>query len=180
MTSKNFILPLLVLFSIATISFSCMSTKKYVAKESEYDVTKVPQGYDPQKHILLIAEMPLLSNREKTNHAVTRKVNRKFKKYFPYRYEIASPKEIMSSSSKYSDTSVYRYALGNNIASFAHDPARSIHTIEIIDFAFYDRVTKQNHPKTGNGFAQIKYTVVALSELIKKAKGTASGLAYSR
>jgi hypothetical protein len=177
---KNLILPSLLLFSIATLSFSCVSTKKFVAGESKFDVTKVPQGYDPQKHILLIAEMPLLNNREKTNYAVTRKVNGKFKKYFPYRYEIVSPKEIKSNSGKYSDTSVYRYALMNNVASFEHDPVHSIHTIEIIDFGFYDRVTTQQYPQTGNGFPQIKYTVVALTELIKKSKGELSGLAYTR
>lgn len=68
----------------------------------------------------------------------------------------------------------------NNIASFDHDPVHSIHTIEIIDFGFYDRVTKQKYPKTGNGFPQIKYTVVALTSLIKQAKGDVSSLAYIR
>jgi hypothetical protein len=157
-----------------------MSTEKFVATSSRYDVAKVPQGYDPEKHILLLAEMPLLSNRAKTNYAVTRKVSRRFKKYFPYKFEVASPKEIMSNPAKYADTSVYRYALMNNVAVWAQGVTNPTRTLETVDFAFYDRVTRQQYPKTGNAFPQIKYTVVALSELIKKAKGEATGLAYTR
>jgi hypothetical protein len=40
------------------------------------------------------------------------------KYYSPYRYVIVTPKQLIDSS-KYADTSVYRYVLGNSVTSYA-------------------------------------------------------------
>lgn len=175
-------LSVLIIFTIVTSCFSCMSTEKFVAK-SELDSAKVPTGFDPKKHVLLIAEMPQLNNPEKRSNGVTGKLEKALQAYFPYKYEIVSAKEITGNLQKYADTSVYKYALLNSLSVSEHtttttyirdgrtwSTSPSARTA-YIDFAFYDRTNKQRYPNTGNGSSIIKYPVAALGALVKKTKG---------
>ena len=163
---------------------SCMSTKKFIAN-ANLDTSIVPQGYNPKQHILLVAEMPRLSNRKEANKVVTSKLKNCLEKIFPYKYEIVSLEEIRSNSSKYNDTMIYKYALLSTITSSEHMSSGSSHagangtwvntpprmiTSTSIDFHFYDRVSKTDYPNTGNGASYLKYPVAALSAIVKKAK----------
>lgn len=166
-------------FLFTTLLFSCMSTKKFVSKE-ELNTASVPPGYNPKKHILLVAAMPQAHNRSKRSEDVTKKLDKALQQYFPYRYEIVSLSDIQGNDKKYSDTSVYRYALLNNLSMFDHsstvynqgNPAMSTSataTSVVIGFSFYDRTTKTKYHGTGGNASFIKYPVATLSALVAKA-----------
>src|SRR5687768_16223713 len=63
----------------------------------------LPADYKPQKHILLVAEMPRRGNRDKRNKLVTNQLDKALKAYYPYKYEIVTLKDIKDNS-KYADT----------------------------------------------------------------------------
>jgi hypothetical protein len=79
----------------------------------------VPPAFNPDKHILLVMHLPKRNNPDKTNTRVTGVLKKVMDKYYsPYRYVIVTPKQLIDSS-KYADTSVYRYVLGNSVTSYA-------------------------------------------------------------
>lgn len=178
---------LLVLTAASTVLFSCMSVSKFVSRAS-LDTSKVPKDFNPQKHILLVAEMPRLNNPEERNNSVTNKLDKALKEYCPYKYEIVSLKDIYDNVNKYADTSVYKYAILNSLTitrrtttttttmtdnlgnknSFSVSPSART---TMIDFGFYDRVNDKGYPHSGNSTAHLDYTIAAFMSLIKKAKG---------
>jgi hypothetical protein len=42
------------------------------------------------------------------------------KKYYPYKFEIVSMGDVRSNNSKYADTSIYKYAMLNNLTGVQH------------------------------------------------------------
>ena len=175
--SLNFLLVLaiLVLFS------SCWTTSKFVER-GRYNTSKIPQGYDPSKHVLLFVEMPRLNAPDQTNKKITEKMNEELKKYFPYKYEIVSMDDVRNMNSKYSDTSVYRYAVFNNLNSTTTTTTTTFNTggtrsrvspsarTTYLSFSFYDRSNKLDYGDAGNAFPKLEYVVAAFSELVKRAK----------
>jgi hypothetical protein len=60
--------------------------------------------------------MPRLNNPAESNPTVTGKLDKVFKENYGFRYEIVPLKVILDNKgTKYADTSVYRYALLNNL-----------------------------------------------------------------
>ena len=172
----------LALFSLS----SCMSVSKYVRKAKK-DLSIVPADFNPQKHVLLFAEMPRLNKPSQRNDAVTKKLDKALKKYCPYKYEIVSPKDIMDTKGKYSDTSVYKYAVMNSLNSSWHSTTTTTTISDnmgtrsssvspsarstSVDFHFYDRTAQKSYPNSGNATSLMNYTVAAFMDVIKKAKG---------
>lgn len=182
---------------LAPVLFSCASGSKPVSAPSPAIQTgvvspelaaKVPAGYDPKKHILLVAEMPRLNNPDETNKSVTRRVDNVLKRVCPYRYQIVPIKDIMSED-KYSDTSVYKYAILNSlfITQMTHTTKTTVtdingnrHSYSIspsarivsVDFSFYDRTTGQRYPEGGKATSLLDYTVSYFIAIIKKVKGS--------
>jgi hypothetical protein len=179
---RNYINQLLFcLFIIITLP-SCITESKFVRK-SKMDTSRVPADFNPQKHILLIAEMPRLHRPDQTNHMVTRKLNNALKEKYPYKFEIVPVDEINSKSSKYADTSIYKYALLNSLHSVTHSTTTTTRfsdgrqtsvspsaKVTSIDFRFFDRIEKKTYPLTGNSSTSINYTVAAFAALVNNAK----------
>jgi hypothetical protein len=168
------------------ISFSsCWTTSKFVER-GKYNTANVPAGYNPSKHILLFIEMPRLNAPSQTNKGVTKKLDEALRDHFPYKYEIAAKDDVLNINSKYGDTSIYRFAVINNLNSITHTTTTTfikekatgdeISTVSpsarttYLSFYFYDRITKEGFNNTGNSFPKLEYVVAAFSELIKRAK----------
>ncbi len=160
-----------------------MTASKYAQKGME--TTVVPSDFDPAKHILLLQEMPRKNKPAERNNTVTKKLDKAFKKYYNYRYEIVSTKEISEESGKYSDTTVYKYALLNSLSSVTRTSGtpetrttstgtriRNLPTVTttMIDFHFYDRTTGKEYPETGNPHANLSAFAHAYAELIELAQ----------
>lgn len=175
----------LLVLLIFTIFSSCWTTSKFVER-AYYDTNKVPKGYNPSKHILLFVELPRLNAPDQTNKKVTAKLDEELTKYFPYKYEIASIDDIMNMNTKYSDTSIYRFAVLNNLntvtrtttTTFTKKTATGTEKSSVspsarttyLSFSFYDRSNKDEYGNTGNAFPKLEYVVAAFSELVKRAK----------
>jgi len=179
---KDTLFTIFSLFTITLLLTSCWTESKFV-KRANLDTSKVPADFNPRKHVLLVAEMPRINNLEQTNPSVTRKLDEALKERYPYKYEVVSPDEIFRNSSKYSDTSKYKYALVSNLDIQRHGHTTTTTMSDgkqfsvspsarttYIDFQFFDRTKKLAYPPTGNAFPKIEYTVAALVALIDKAK----------
>lgn len=181
---KNIYVPVLSFLLIVSFSFqACMTAPKYAQKRM--DTTLVPSDFDPEKHILLLEEMPRKNKPDERNNSVTKKLDDAFKKYYSYRYEIVSLKEINEKSGKYSDTTVYKFALLNSLSTATrtssipetrktstgtytrHLPTT---TTTVIDFHFYDRISGKDYPETGNPHSNLSAFARAYAELIALAQ----------
>ena len=152
------------------------------AAQNRSGVIFTPEGFDPQKNILLVAEMPGRKSDER-NESATKSLDNALKKNYPYKYEIVSLKAIYEDSAKYADTSVYRYALINNLSSYQHTTTTTVtgsggsHSVSpsanvtSIDFAFYDRTAKKEGPDSGWHSSFIGMTMKKVIGIIKKEKG---------
>lgn len=132
--------------------------------------------------------MPRLNAPDQTNKGVTKKLDEALKDHFPYKYEIAAKDDVLNIDSKYSDTSIYRFAVINNLNSITHTTTTTFTTktatgkkisestvspsarTTYLSFYFYDRITKEEFNNTGNSFPKLDYVVAAFSELVKRAK----------
>jgi hypothetical protein len=178
---KNHLRRDFIYFLLPLILFSCVSESKFIA-HAKMNVTDIPADYNPQKHILLVAEMQRLYYPKQKSNAITNKLDKALKENFPYKYEIVSLKDIYEDKAKYGDTSVYKYALLNSVNTVTHTTTTTTTTANgsysvspsaktaYLDFAFYDRVNKNRYPNTGNSSPRIGWVVKALTELLKKAK----------
>lgn len=184
--NKSFGTHFFIMIIISGVLFSCMSPSKYLKKRATINTAIVPSDFDPQHHILLFAELPRLNNSEQRNNAATNKLDKALKEYCPYKYEIVSLKDIKENS-KYSDMSIYKYAVVNTLNSTWHSTTTTTtitdntgtHRSSVspsartttIDFSFLDRSTKKNYGNSGNPTPQVNYTIAAFMATIKKAKG---------
>jgi hypothetical protein len=144
----------------------------------------VPVDFNPKKQILLVLEMPK-RNSTKRHKGITNKLDKIFKENYPYRYEIVSPEDIYGKNSKYADTSIYKYAVLNNLSSYQRTTTTNYTfrtstgtmrsstsptaTITSIDFRFYDRNAQKEYPLSGNSASFLKYTATSFIDIIIKA-----------
>lgn len=170
--------------TLALTSISCMTASKYARKYM--DTSIVPSDFDPNKHILLLAEMPRKRDSSARNATATRKFGRALKKYYKYRYEIVSRKEIYDSNGKYKDTSLYKFAVLNSLSSYGHSSTTIVTnpsgygtsqhsvsqsvTITTVDLYFYDRSRNKAYPQTGSGHSNLPAFSHAFAELIDLAQ----------
>lgn len=173
----------LLLVSTTILFSSCVSNAKII-ESGDYDFSKVPADFNPKKHILLVAEIPKKNKPDERLEGKTKKLDEAMRAFYPYRYEIVSIRDIVERKGKYSDTSVYRFAVRNNISFVTHETStqykshftgtyRNLETSTQqgwVDFGFYDRVTEKRFPLSGNSNPSIKYATLTLAELIKRAK----------
>ncbi len=139
----------------------------------------IPTEFDPNKHILLVMQLPKRNNPEKIHTAGTKDIDAAFKdNYSGYKYEIISPADLRSDTSKYKDTSVYRFVLYNSANTIPgvgggytlrtdastgmtmrtpNAPTRV--QLTIIDFYFHDRAKNENYVPSGRPTSFIKMTL---------------------
>jgi hypothetical protein len=172
-------------FLFATIFSSCWTTAKFLER-AKYDMSKVPNDFDPRKHVLLVSEIARLNYPDQRSDEKTEQIDKLLQQYYPYKYEIVSLNDIYTNYTKYGDTSKYKYALlyytssitsttttkttiKDNTGTHSSSVSPSAKTT-YIDFGFYDRVTKATYPATGNRAPKGEYAVAAFAELVEKAK----------
>ena len=139
----------------------------------------IPAEFDPNKHILLVLQLPKRNNPEKIHAAGTKDIDAAFKaNYDSYPYVIVSPAELRDVNSKYKDTSVYRFVLSNSASRIGrvdggytlrtdastgmtmrspNTPTRVAQTI--IDFYFHDRAKNEDYVPSGRPTSFIKMTL---------------------
>lgn len=139
----------------------------------------IPADFDPNKHILLVMQLPKRNNPEKVHAAGTKDIDAAFKdNYSGYKYEIVSPADLRNDTSKYKDTSVYRFVLFNSAITMPRvDGGYTLRTdastgmtmrtpnapqrvqLTIIDFYFHDRAKNENYVPSGRPTSFIKMTL---------------------
>ncbi len=173
------------LFVFALLSFCVINITASAQTEKEEKIKfapnpeMIPPHFDPNKHVLLVLQLPRLRNPEKVHAAGTKDIDDAFKdNYTGYQYVIISPAELEGENSKYKDTSVYRFVLYNTGVKIGrvdggytlrtdvstgltmrspNTPTRIAQTI--VDFYFHDRATNENYVRSGRPTSFIKMTL---------------------
>lgn len=139
----------------------------------------IPADFDPNKHILLVLQLPKRNDPEKMHAAGTKDIDAAFKaNYGDYKYVIVSPAELRDVNSKYNDTSVYRFVLYSSVSKrdrvdggyrmrtdastgismrTNNAPTQVAHTV--IDFYFHDRAKNEDYVPSGRPTSFIKMTL---------------------
>ncbi len=173
---------LLVLF----LSACANSISDFVAKAKKHPET-IPADFNPQKHVLLFAEMPRLNKPGETNPSVTKKLNEALQEYCPYKYEIVSKADLDNKAGKYSDTTKYKFVVLSTLYTTTHshtstntvkDPYAGTYSYSVspsarttkIDFMFHDRASGKTYYPSGNASTNLKYTLAAIMETIRQVK----------
>lgn len=178
MTLPKLIIRILLAVFIIVAMFSCRGS--YIASLAK-DTDVIPGNLAPQKQILLVEHIGKNGDPDKPRPGKTKKLKKVLKKYYHYRYEIASANDILNNP-KYSDTSVYRFAIFNNISSatisgystpvYANNTAGPSRTSSVnvssIDFYFYDRMQKKNYSYSGYATSFLKTTFSILMGAARK------------
>jgi hypothetical protein len=99
---------------------SCAVNRTIPSKK--LDASIVPADFNPQKHVLLVVEMPRKNKPSERNERATREMEGLLKKYYPYKCEVVSVDEIRANNPKYTDTTVYKYAILNTLNGVQHPP----------------------------------------------------------
>lgn len=168
---------LLAAFFIFTNTASAQNEKEEKIKFAP-NPEMIPADFDPNKHILLVMQLSKRNNPEKVHTAGTKDIDAAFQaNYEGYKYIIVSPADLRDSS-KYKDTSVYRFVLYNTASTrgrvdggyrlrtdaasgmtmrTSNTPTQVQHTV--IDFYFYDRVKNEDYVGSGRPTSFIKMTL---------------------
>lgn len=176
---------------IFLFSFNAASAQMWKLK---VDHQCIPKDFDPEKYTLLVMHLPNRNKPEKTSEYATKNLRNAFEKNYPYKFEIVTPADLRSDSSKYADTAVYRFILLNsfnttdrvdggytkNLRTGIITP-NSPHRVQTttVDFSFYDLSTDTQYPFLGanNSFlgATVKPLVKAINEVSGRTKTKDSG-----
>ena len=171
----------LLVFITSIFLTSCAVNRTIPTKE--LDASIVPPDFDPQKHVLLVLEMPKRNKPDERNVKLTGQMDDLLKKYYPYKYEIVSIEQVRSDHPKYTDTTIYKYAIMNSLDGVQHTSYSTVRTAgggsrtmsptattTYISYYFYDRFSKTDYRKSYKS-AWIKTSVQAFANTVKKAKG---------
>lgn len=148
----------------------------------------IPGDFNPDRHILLFQEMPSRKGDGSGSPGITKKMDKALQKYCPYKYKIVTPAEILDLS-KYSDTSVYKYAVLNSLRGITRTTTTTVThastgtstsvspsaTTTYINYGFYDRVNKIEYGSTRTGNPFIKKAIAAFVKVIEKTIAGRSG-----
>jgi hypothetical protein len=103
-------------------------------------------------------------------------------KYYPYKYEIVTLQDLEAGEAKYSDTSIYKYALVTSLRNVQHSSSTIVSTsnggtntlspsvtVTYIYYRFLDRVNNKYY-EASYASPYMKTSVEALANTVKKAK----------
>lgn len=170
----------LYILCVSILLYSCAINRTIPTKSLDSSI--VPIDFNPQKYVLLVVEMPERRNPAHRNNKLTIKMENLLKEYYPYKFEIASPEEISSNDSRFADTSIYKYAMLNNLNSLRRTTYTTVSTsgggqhimspsaiTTYLSFNFFDRVNKKNYGSSAQS-AWLKTSIQAFANTIKKAR----------
>lgn len=159
---------------------SCAINRKIPVKY--LDASIVPADFNPQKQVLLIVQIPKRYKPGQKDEKRTEKMENLFRKYYPYKFEIVSPEEVNSNNAKYTDTSVYKYAIMNKLYGVRHtsnyttySSNGSQHTMSpsavttYLSYSFFDRVNNKQYDNSYQS-PYLKSAVEAFANTMMKAK----------
>jgi hypothetical protein len=170
------------IFSLVVSILFCACAVNRTAPTGQLDASIVPTDFNPEKHVLLVVEMPRKNKPTERHEKATNEMESLLKKYYPYKFEIVSLENIRSNNSMYSDTSIYKYAMLNNLTGIQHTTYTTIryengneHTLSptatttYISYRFLDRTNNREYGESYKS-AWLKTSVEAFANTIKKAK----------
>jgi hypothetical protein len=167
---------------LVSISFCGCAVNRTVPTK-QLDASIVPADFNPEKHVLLVVEMPKKNKPTERNEKATMEMESLLKKFYPYKFEIVSMEDIRSKRSRYADTAVYKYAMLNNLTGVTHTttytPVNSdgslghssspSATTTYISYRFLDRANNREYGESYKS-AWLKTSVEAFANTIKKSK----------
>lgn len=170
----------LCILSLSILFNSCAINRTIPAKQ--LDTSIVPADFNPQKHILLVVEMPRKNKPDDRHVKLTNQMNDLLEKYYPYSFEIVSMASLRADNPKYADTAIYKYAVLNSLNGVQHTTRTTIthadgrsHSVSptatttYISYYFLDRFTNKKY-STSYPSAWLKTSVQAFANTVKKAK----------
>ena len=146
----------------------------------------IPTDFDPQKYTLLVMHLPNRNNPEKTSGYATNNLRKTLTKFYPYKFEIVTPKNLRDDSLKYADTSVYRFILLNSLNTTDRVDGgytKNIRTgiikmnspervkMTTVDFSFYDLSKEKQYPFLGAYHSSLWRTIKPLVKAVNEVSG---------
>lgn len=176
----NNLTQLVLYFALALSMVSCTIPLRTVV-HGPLDTTAVPMDFNPERDLLLVAAVPGAGSPDEEDQKRTKKLDEELRKQYPYPYRIVSQKALLEKGGPYSDTLLFRFALlleRNDVQQpaslrvgpddgFALTPG---YRSTLVDFAFYDRYSRQRLPHSGNGTSVMRIAVANLTAMVQKAK----------
>jgi len=159
---------------------SCAINRKIPVKD--LDASIVPADFNPQKQVLLVVQIPKRYKPAQKDEKRTQKMEDLFKKYYPYKFEIVSPEEVNADNAKYTDTTMYKYAIMNKLYGVRHTSNYTTyssnggqHTMSpsavttYLSYSFFDRINNKQYDNSYQS-PYLKSAVEAFANTVKKAK----------
>lgn len=158
----------LIIFALS----SCLVHKKFL---DEINRASIPNDLKNSKYVLLI-ETPSMYPSKSLQRTYTKQIT-KYMKDYPGQWEWASPEEI--NSSKFSNTSKYRYFLKHNsVIAYAFSRSSSLEytpnagpmgiSMEYHDQIFVDRKENKEYPSTNNARSNYSWGIAVLVAYLKE------------
>lgn len=153
----RFFLPCIAGLSLL-FTLGCSSSKTF-SNSSNW----LPSDFKPENGILLIDKVSWPKSQQA-------KMEKYMKENYTFKYEFVSLSA--GYTEKYSDVNVYRFVIENSNSSHVmHQsdptvPASQKITVNMVDFNFYDRLTKKTFPATGKGSSYAFMTFRAMMNTI--------------
>ena len=165
--------------TVAIFSISCTIPMRVITTGPQ-NAASVPKDFDPKRNILLVMAIARLDNASLVDMKSTINLDAEMQKQYPYQYRLVTQKELEEAADMFTDTSIYRFVLTNvrwlvvQRGSFQLDVEEGLafvpgYKATYIDFAFYDRVTRQRFPYSGTSTSVMKLAVSNLTKSIDKA-----------
>ncbi len=125
----------------------------------------IPDDFNPSKTILLVQKFTISENAES-------KMEEYMSEKYPYKYEFVSLQTIRSKEGKYSNTSLYKYALiitSHTTTSRDMQTGKPGPTVTGFDYNFYNRENDKNYPATNksSSYAIMTFKPV-INSIVKK------------
>lgn len=125
----------------------------------------IPENFEPSKTVLLVEKLDV-SERQ------TKKMEDYMSEKYPYKYEFVSLSTIKTTTGKYADTKLYKYALviSSHLTTYTHtDGSASAMRTTGYDFNFYDRSNDKEYPSTtkSSGYPIMTFEPV-INTIVKK------------
>jgi hypothetical protein len=109
-------------------------------------------------------------------------MNELLTKYYPGKFELVESEELASSYRKYSDTSIYKYAVLTSLRGYTHSTTTTVtnahgtHSVSpsatstTISYRFYDRTVGKEQYGGSAPSVWLKTAIEAFGNTVKKAR----------
>lgn len=139
---------LILFLFVGFFLFGCSPSKMTFSNHAQW----LPADFDPKTGVLLVEEVVWPK-------AQGQKMKEYMEQNYPYKYAFVSAKELADPGGKYSDKTLYRFAIVNSYKDhIMHEFKPNQITISMTDFNFVDRLNSKTYPKSGKGSSYASVT----------------------